>query len=114
MKREAAIPRLDGPVANLCNSFHTAAAVAHYPTDYHIDNSHKFDVAALGVRAKPENEMNCRRANQTAPDRPWAVCLSVLRRGRIDLRAVRLRGRGRFTVSNPDGVELQRLVVSIE
>jgi hypothetical protein len=25
-----------------------------------------------------------------------------------------LRGGGRFAVSNPDGVELQRLVVSIE
>ena len=79
------ILRPDCPVANLCNS-----------------------------RAKLENEMNCRPANQTAPDRPWAVCRSVFWRGRIDLRAVCLRGRGRFTVSNPDGVELQRLVVSIE
>ena len=39
-------------------------------------------------RAKLENGMKCRQANQTAPDRPWAVCRSVFRRGRIDLRAV--------------------------
>ena len=106
--------RLDGPVANLCNSFHTSVAVANYRTDYHINNSHKFADAALYVRAKTENKMNCRRANQTAPDRPWAVCCSVLQRGQIVFCAVRLQGGGRFAVSNPDGVELQRLVVSIE
>ena len=106
--------RLDGPVAD--NSFHTAVAVANYRTDYHINNSHKFAAAALCVRAKTENKMNCRRANQTAPapDRPWAVCRSVLQRGQIDFCAVCMQGGGRFAVSNPDDVELQRLVVSIE